>query len=110
VSDVISALKKVYAHDYGIDYDKVCMEVLQAYKRGGRSLVVSYLSAPENREDPCAKLFRELLHVRTHSPRMFSFCQTKLPQAAPDWIKDHGWRVKKWPDFMPYIPPRQPKE
>jgi hypothetical protein len=108
MSDVLSALKIVYSHDYGKDYDKVCMFVLQAYKRGGRKSVVSLLQAPEYKADPCAKLFRELLRVKTVSGQhMFKLCQARRSQPPPDWIKDHGWRINRWPEFLPYIPPKQ---
>jgi hypothetical protein len=106
VSDVISAIKQVYYLNGGKPYDLIAYRVLQSYKRGGRDAVVSLLQSPELKGDSCAKIFREILHIRMPNPSMmFSFCQAKR-NPAPDWIKDHGWRVKKWPDFLPYIHPK----
>lgn len=110
MSEVIKAIKHVYYLNNGAAYDRVALQVLAAYKRGGPAMVTSLLQTPELYADPCAKVFRELLKVRTVKPagKMFSFCQPKRG-SAPEWIKDHGWRINRWPDFLPYIHPTETK-
>lgn len=105
MSDVIKAIKHVYYLNNGAAYDKTALQVLAAYKRGGPVAVTSLLQTPELHADPCAKLFRELLKVKTVSRTIFGFCQPKRDQSAPEWVGGHGWRLKKWPGIMPYIHP-----
>ena len=109
MSAVIDSIKQVYYLNNGPEYDKVALLVLNTYKRGGRQAVVSLLQTPEYKGDPCAKIFREILRVKTVS-NMFSFCQDKPNQSAPEWIGVHGWRLQKWPGFNPYIHPRDVPE
>lgn len=106
MSEVIKAIKHVYYLNNGPKYDAVALQVLACYKRGGPVLVTSFLQTPEMRDDPCAKIFREQLKIRTPSNNIFSFCQPKRDR-APDWVKDHGWRINRWPSFLPYIHPKE---
>jgi hypothetical protein len=113
MSDVPNAIRYIYSLDMGKAYDKTLLTVLHAYRRGGAAMVVSLLQTPEMYGDPCAKALREFLGVKGSkggSP-MFSFCQSKRSGGgAPFWVKDHGWRVKKWTSFTPYIQPTPVKE
>jgi hypothetical protein len=95
----------------GKAYDKTLLMVLQAYRRGGAAMVVSLLQTPELYGDPCAAALRECINLKGSKGGgpVFSFCQPKRG-GAPAWIKDHGWRVKKWPSFLPYIYPTATKE
>ena len=110
MSNVPSAIRYMYSLNMGEVYDKTLLKVLEYYRRGGANMVVSLLQTPEMYADPCAKALREYIGIKGSkggSP-MFSFCQTKRDR-APDWIKDHGWRINRWPDFLPYIHPTETK-
>ena len=111
MSDVPAAIKYVYSLDMGKVYDKTLLVVLQAYRRGGAAMVESLLQTPDMYADPCARAMREFLGIKGNKGGnpLFSVCQPKRG-GAPAWIKDHGWRVKKWPSFMPYIQPTYVKE
>ena len=110
--NVADAIRYVYSLDMGKAYDKTLLTVLQAYRRGGAAMVVSLLQTPEMYGDPCAKALREFIGVKGSKggSRVFSFCQNKRDQSAPEWVDSHGWRVKKWPSFLPYIHPTATKE
>ncbi len=111
MSDVIDAIKRVYYLNNGKDYDRVALLVLQTYKRGGRQAVTSLLQHPEYRDDPCAKIFREYLRIKTISRAnaIFSFCKPQPNSDAPAWVGGHGWRLKRWPGQEKYIHPTPTK-
>ena len=111
MSDVPAAIKYVYSLDMGKAYDKTLLVVLQAYRRGGAAMVVSLLQTPELYGDPCAAALREYLDIKGSKGGnpLFYYCQPKRG-GAPSWVKDHGWRVKKWTSFTPYIQPTPTKE
>lgn len=111
MSAVISAIKQVYYMNNGAAYDKVALQVLALYKRGGPHMVTAFLQTKEMQADPCAKLFREILKIKTinSSTKMFSFCQPKPGGGSPEWGTNHGWRINKWPTTMPYIHPTPTK-
>lgn len=104
---ILDAAKHVYYLNHGKEYDRVALDVIRAFKRGGPDMVVSYLKSPELYADPAAKIMREYLGIRVQRPNkaLFFFCQPKVGGGAPEWGGNHGWRVRKWPEFSPYIHP-----
>lgn len=111
MNDIFAAIKYVYYLNNGPAYDKVALAVLKTYQnaeaRNKRRAVESLLTSPEYLDDPCAKIFRERLHIKSSRPSavMFSYCMPKVGGGAPEWVGDHGWRLKKWPEVSPYIKP-----
>lgn len=107
MSRIVDAVKHVYYLHNGREYDKVALAVLRAYKRGGPDMAMNLLKSPELHDNPAAKIMREYLGIKSVRPGrvMFFFCQPKIGGGSPEWGGNHGWRVKKWPEFTPYIHP-----
>jgi hypothetical protein len=122
--DVLSALQQMYYLDRGKAHDAILLACLREYNRGAREAarigkpklakvkasarVVALLKAYE--DDPCAVALREMLGIKKEVVgKVFRQCQARRMN-APDWINPHGWRIKKWPSFLPYIHPTATKE
>lgn len=111
--DILSAVKQVYAMDMGTQYDATLLAIVRAYNLGGkkgRASAIALLQSERYCADPCAAILREILGIKKEvTGKVFNQCQWKRA-TAPDWVGPHGWRIKKWPSFMPYIQPTPVKE